>query len=471
METETTLLTPAELYHKMEGFSLDYFLVDVRHDRESFYAIPNDQIWQYWLCISGIVLNHIMDGELEKAWEVIRSIPDEGQVRFAKIGLSIVHPEITWKELTGLIDYLKEINSPIWAVILTAGRPSVLNGLHDITRLGPFLEKNKDLFIEDLKMLYDGECAQFIWRLCLAEYKYQKNELLDAEVLVSQTIKAFDRNSERRLLFSALYLQSKILFAEHKTVDSESFIKNINDFSKENGRAEFSHNIEASHVLFSMYEGNTALAAEWLENGAPDEFADFNMLDLYRYMVKIRCYIITKNYAAVIALAEKLRPLLEHGHRYMDLCELDLMLSVVFYRTEKKELAFECFERALKLARRRKYYRLIADEGDAVIHILIDYINEKGQTDFLMKLLEMTREMAILYPLYLKPHFNGGKDFTQMQIDILHLLEQGKSNEEIGAYFFISINTVKYHLKKIFAKLEASNATGAVWKARMLRII
>lgn len=468
---ETTLLTPAELYKKMEGFSHDYFLVDVRHDRESFYAIPEDQILKYWLCYSGIVLNHIMDGDLEKAWEVIRSMPQEGQVRFARLGLSIVHPEITWKELVGIINYLKEINSPIWSVILTAGRPSVLNGLQDISRLGPFLEKNKDKFMEDLKMLYEGECVEFIWRLCLAEYKYQRNELLDAEVLVSRTIKEFDRTSERRLLFSSLYLQFKILFAQHKTVSVESFIKNLNDFSKEAGKAEFSLNIDAAHVLFLIYEGNLTVAAQWLENGAPDEFGDFNMLDIFRYLVKIRCYIITKKYAAVVALVERIRPLLEQGRRYMDLCELDLLLSVAFYRSGKKELAFECLERALKLVRRRKYYRLVADEGDAVFHILIDYVNEKGQTDFLMKLTQMTRDMAILYPLYLKPQFTGEATFTQMETDILRLLEQGKNKEEIGEYFFISINTVKYHLKKIFAKLDVNIATQAVWKARTLKII
>ena len=44
------LLTPAELNKKMEGFSQNYFLVDVRQDRESFYAIPDDQIQKYWLC-------------------------------------------------------------------------------------------------------------------------------------------------------------------------------------------------------------------------------------------------------------------------------------------------------------------------------------------------------------------------------------------------------------------------------------
>ena len=98
-------------------------------------------------------------------------------------------------------------------------------------------------------------------------------------------------------------------------------------------------------------------------------------------------------------------------------------------------------------------------------------MNEKGQTDFLMMITEMTRSMAILYPLYLKSQYNDGNTFTQMETDILRLLEQGKTNEEIGNYFFISINTVKYHLKKIFAKLDVSSATQAVWKARVQKII
>ena len=58
-----------------------------------------------------------------------------------------------------------------------------------------------------------------------------------------------------------------------------------------------------------------------------------------------------------------------------------------------------------------------------------------------------------------------------MEIAILKLLEQGKSKEEIGEYFFISINTVKYHMKKIYAKLGASSTHQAVWQAKRIGII
>ena len=79
--------------------------------------------------------------------------------------------------------------------------------------------------------------------------------------------------------------------------------------------------------------------------------------------------------------------------------------------------------------------------------------------------------MAIRHPLYMKTVNEGGETFTPMEVDILLLLEQGKSKEEIGEYFFITINTVKYHIKNIYSKLGANSANLAVWNAKMRGII
>lgn len=465
------MMTAQELQEKFTGFSHNYFLIDVYHDRESYYAVKEEDYYKYPLTISGVFLNLVMDGELEKAWDLINKISDNFPIPLMAKGFTLVHPKVTWKQFIDIIEYLKKIKQPLCSVILTAGRPSILNGMNDFSRIGPFLERYKQLFIEDLKMLYEGECVQPIYKLCLAEYKYQQNNILEAEMLVSSTIKELDRNSERRLLFTALYLQSKIMLTSAKNVSAGSFIKQINNYVKENGKAEFSYNIEAAHVLFSIIEGNTSLPVKWLSNGAPNEFSDFNMLDLYRYMVKMRCYIISRNYSAVIALAERLRPLLEAGRRFMDLCELHIILTIAFYKAGRKDCAFSSLEKALKIAKRRNYLRLVADEGEAIMHPLIDYVNLKGSSPFLMNLIEITRSMAIARPLYLKTQAEGEKAFSQMEIDILHLLEQGKEKEEIGEYFFISVNTVKYHLKKIYTKLGVNTALQAVWEGRVLGIL
>ena len=54
---------------------------------------------------------------------------------------------------------------------------------------------------------------------------------------------------------------------------------------------------------------------------------------------------------------------------------------------------------------------------------------------------------------------------------ILELIASGSTNNTISATLFISLNTVKWHLKNIFGKLGVSNRTSAVSVARQLALI
>jgi DNA-binding CsgD family transcriptional regulator len=48
-------------------------------------------------------------------------------------------------------------------------------------------------------------------------------------------------------------------------------------------------------------------------------------------------------------------------------------------------------------------------------------------------------------------------DLTARESEILDMIAQGESNKQIAEELFISINTVKFHVKKIYEKLEVSN--------------
>jgi DNA-binding NarL/FixJ family response regulator len=60
---------------------------------------------------------------------------------------------------------------------------------------------------------------------------------------------------------------------------------------------------------------------------------------------------------------------------------------------------------------------------------------------------------------------------TQRERDVLRLLADGQSNEEIGKQLFISPETVRTHVRKAMAKLEADTRTEAVAKALRQRLI
>ena len=59
----------------------------------------------------------------------------------------------------------------------------------------------------------------------------------------------------------------------------------------------------------------------------------------------------------------------------------------------------------------------------------------------------------------------------QREMQVLALIAEGKSNQEISAELYLALNTVKRHAYNIFAKLEVKKRTQAVAKARQLGLI
>ena len=60
---------------------------------------------------------------------------------------------------------------------------------------------------------------------------------------------------------------------------------------------------------------------------------------------------------------------------------------------------------------------------------------------------------------------------TSRELDLLHLVADGLSNKAIAQELSISENTVKYHMKNIFQKLQTQNRTEAVTIALQAGII
>ena len=62
-------------------------------------------------------------------------------------------------------------------------------------------------------------------------------------------------------------------------------------------------------------------------------------------------------------------------------------------------------------------------------------------------------------------------ELSKRELEILNLLAQGHSNQEIAAKLFISLSTVKTHIQNLFEKLEVKRRIQAVEKAKRLNLI
>src|SRR6188474_156232 len=62
-------------------------------------------------------------------------------------------------------------------------------------------------------------------------------------------------------------------------------------------------------------------------------------------------------------------------------------------------------------------------------------------------------------------------ELSKRELEILSLLAQGHSNQEIAAKLFVSLSTVKTHIQNLFEKLDVKRRIQAIEKARSLNLI
>ncbi|NVM63961.1 DNA-binding CsgD family transcriptional regulator [Mucilaginibacter sp. SG538B] len=80
-------------------------------------------------------------------------------------------------------------------------------------------------------------------------------------------------------------------------------------------------------------------------------------------------------------------------------------------------------------------------------------------------------------------YINNGPEFTinqteldklglsKRELEVLQLMAEGLSNQEISERLFVSLNTIKTHSAKVFEKMEVKRRTQAVEMGKRLSII
>ena len=195
---------------------------------------------------------------------------------------------------------------------------------------------------------------------------------------------------------------------------------------------------------------------DWLEKTAPDENKDIYMMDMYAYLIKVRCYIQTGKYMAAHVLVKQLITLLIPGKRHMDLCECYMLSAIVYHKAKDEKHSLEEMKKALGLAKKYKYIRLLADEGT---------------DDFTEQVMQLAAEVGGHFPDYLKSPEDYYEHLTNMEQKVLCLMAQGLSNDEIADRLGKKTGTVKFHSNNIFRKLEVQNRHQAVSRGREVGLI
>ena len=162
---------------------------------------------------------------------------------------------------------------------------------------------------------------------------------------------------------------------------------------------------------------------------------------------------------------ERLEPLLAHAQtvgRWYHVVEMLVLQALGHQMRRQENQALRSLTRAVRLAEPEGYIRSFVDEGApmaALLTILREQERKHGPTPYLDNVLAafaQEEEAVQATPAPLLPD-----RISPREHEVLHLLAQGCSNQEIAETLVVTVETVKRHVSSLLSKLGVDNRTQA----------
>ncbi len=307
-------------------------------------------------------------------------------------------------------------------------------------------------------------------RLGLARIYYEWNDLDAAQFHADKSLelaRQYDKVIDR-------YLVSQVFLARLQLARGDGFgalellARAEQDARAKNFGVQLPE-IAAAQVLTLLYQGNVVAAAQLAEN-------------IEQPMIRARVLLAQADAPAAFAMLEPYRAFVQ-AKRWADQELKVLVLQAIALNSQEREKSLELLGKALALAEPGGFMRLFVDEGEPMRALLADF-HARTQDQ---KLKSYVERILLAFPKSIDSTQSKIENLsrtdvrdrnskmlemlTEREMEILQLIAQGYSNQEICERLFLALSTVKGHNRVIFDKLQVKNRTEAVARARALGLV
>ena len=234
--------------------------------------------------------------------------------------------------------------------------------------------------------------------------------------------------------------------------------------------------IDALKARIHLKQGRLSNAQEWVREHGFSVNDDLGYLREFEHITLARVllaeYQVNRKENRIhdaLSLLKRLLKAAEDQKRMGSMLEILMVTALAYHTLGSTSQAFTSLERSLLLAAPEGYFRTFVDEGETMQAMLFAFRSTlKKQTpisEYIDKLLSFFEHPAE------RPQSNLIDPLSERELEVLRLVADGLSNDEISQKLFVAVSTVKGHNLRIFGKLQAKSRTEAVARARELGLL
>jgi len=225
----------------------------------------------------------------------------------------------------------------------------------------------------------------------------------------------------------------------------------------------------ACHVQIALAQGDVTTATRWAEQVTED--ADASPFYPLLGLTTARLFLAQgQKEAAAEQLEARYETAIRAGWQF-GVVEVRV-LQALAAPTPTAALAF--LAEALTLAQPEGYIRTFIDKGELLVALLREAASQGVAPEYVRELLTAfgVWEDGSVGETPPHPHTQPLiEPLSERELEVLHLLADGQTNQEMAQSLCVSINTVKTHLRNIYGKLGVNSRRKAATKAKKLGLV
>jgi LuxR family maltose regulon positive regulatory protein len=311
---------------------------------------------------------------------------------------------------------------------------------------------------------------------------YEWNDLAAALDHLQKAVHLAQQSGEIKVLIYAPISLARTLQALGRSDEAPSPLERATRVAGQTCIPDLANLVDEARVRIWLRQGELDTAARWLQRRGlslqndPLSPAEVDLLARFQLARNQAASSSSQDDLARIvelldaqveadAALDRKRPLVEH-----------LSLLALAYRgLGDDDRAMAKLAEAVALAEPMELVRTFVDCGAGLVDLLRELAAQARDSGYVARLLAAFRDDAAPEKTVDVPPLPASQPLIeplrQREIEVLHYVAQGRSNQEIADEMVVAMSTVKWYLRNIYDKLDVHRRTQALAKARELNLL
>lgn len=307
-----------------------------------------------------------------------------------------------------------------------------------------------------------------IWG-ALGEMLYELNELDEAHHYAKEGLELLEQGHDVSHLGWRYVCLAKILCSRQDLDGAEKIVLKMDQLMRTSVIPPWViTQIKAVKARIYLMKGNIDILEKWVDECGLKLDDELTILHEAEHVMFARILIAQGRFGDALGLLNRLIAEDEKAGRVLNQIETLILQALALKKLNKETESMAAVKKALSLAEPGGYTRVFVDEGPHMAKLLEKTLDAKGKSPraFVKKLLPAFRLRQIM-----QSDDGPIEGLSERELEVLRFIAAGLANKKITEELFISMSTVKTHLRNIYGKLNVHSRTEAIVKAKELGLL